>query len=446
MKNSWGIRGARRRAGLASTAVGVAIALVVSGCGKSDGDSASSTTAAKGTGGATLHVPADFKTISAAVSAAKKGDMVLVAPGTYKEMVTVETPGIVIRGEDRNKVIVDGEFQRENGIMVLSDNVAVENLTVRNNTSNGVYFTGDYDAKYTLSGYRASYVTAYNNGLYGVYAFNAQNGQIDHSYGSGHPDSAFYVGQCEDCNALLTDNVAERNMLGYSGTNSTGVTIVNSLWRNNRAGIVPNSLYSEKLYPNRGTLIVGNTVVDNNAADAPNNTGIAVAYGNGIVLGGVSNSIAERNLVTGHKNAGVVITDMPTSTNPATDKEESFKPENNKVINNTVADNTMDLAYLTVNYASAPFGNCYEGNKPTSSFPENLEKEMPCKGTATKDLGDLMPILQKLTAAPPDVDYKTVKAPGDQENMPNAKSAPIMDASAAPEKVDVDAIKTPTGS
>lgn len=446
MQKSWGIRGVRRRFGMATTVLGLSVALIAAGCGNSDGDSASTTTAAKGTGGETIRVPADFKTISEAVSAAKTGDMVLVGAGIYKEMVTVETEGIVIRGEDRNKVIIDGEFERENGIMVLSDNVAVENLTVRNNTSNGVYFTGDYDEKYTLSGYRASYVTAYNNGLYGIYAFNAQNGQIDHSYGSGHPDSAFYIGQCEDCNAVLTDNLAERNMLGYSGTNSTGVLIVNSVWRNNRAGIVPNSLYSEKLYPNRGTTIIGNTVLDNNATDAPNNTGIAVAYGNGIVLGGVSNSLAERNLVTGHKNAGVVITDMPTSTNPATEKEESFKPENNKVINNTVADNTMDLAYLTVNYASAPFGNCYEGNKPTTSFPEDLEKEMPCEGTATEDLGDLTPILGKLTPAPPDVDYKTVKAPGDQENMPDAMTAPIVDASAAPLKIDVDSIKTPTGN
>jgi hypothetical protein len=204
---------------------GVVLAVALLGaCGGSDTDSdakPSETTAAESSG-KTIRVPEDFKTITEAVESAAAGDMVLIGPGTYKETAVVETENLVIRGTDRNKVIIDGEFERENGIMVLSDGVAVENLTVRNNTKNGVYFTGDYDAEYLLSGYRVSYVTAYNNGLYGVYAFNAKDGLIEKSYGSGHPDSAFYVGQCEDCNVIITDVVAEDNMLGYSGTNSTG--------------------------------------------------------------------------------------------------------------------------------------------------------------------------------------------------------------------------------
>ena len=101
------------------------------------------------------------------------GDLILISPGTYKEGVTVETEDLVIRGADRNTVIIDGEFTRENGIKILADGVAVENLTARNNTANGVFWTGSYEDDYVLKGYRASYVTAYNNGLYGVYAFNA---------------------------------------------------------------------------------------------------------------------------------------------------------------------------------------------------------------------------------------------------------------------------------
>ncbi|NLA34260.1 MAG: plasmid stabilization protein, partial [Actinobacteria bacterium] len=150
-----------------------------------------------------LRVPGDFPTIQAAVDASQPGDLILIAPGVYTEAgvgITVETPDIVIRGEDRNEVIIDGEFTRDNGIKVFSDGVAVENLTVRNHTANGIFFTGEYNDDTSknkiLTGWRASYVTAYNNGLYGVYGFNATKGQIDNSYGSGHPDSAFYVGQC----------------------------------------------------------------------------------------------------------------------------------------------------------------------------------------------------------------------------------------------------------
>lgn len=419
------------------------VALLAAGCGSGGGGGASGTTTRSG---AIRKVPADYATIQQAVTAAASGDLILVSPGLYKEAVTVETDNVVIRGTDRNQVIIDGEFQRENGIKVFSNGVAVENLTVRNHTSNGVFFTGDYGKGVTLTGYRVSYVTAYNNGLYGLYAFNATKGQFDHNYGSGHPDSAFYVGQCNPCDAVLIDNTAELNMLGYSGTNSTGVTIVRNTFRRNRSGIDPNSLYSEKLFPNSGTTIVGNSVSDNNSAEAPNNASFSQAYGTGIVLGGVSNNMVERNLVTGHRNGGIVITDLPTSTNPQSNKPESFKPENNQVRANRLSGNTVDLVYLTVNYASKPFGNCFAGNTFTSTFPDGLETSMPCENAAANqtDLGDLSGILGRLTPAPPDVDWKKVAAPPDQPQMPDAATAPARPAVDVPQRVDVAAISLPS--
>lgn len=425
-------------------------ALALAGCGD---DTSSSGADDPGTTAASpdysvLRVPEDHPTIQEAVNSAAEGDLVLISPGVYKEGVNVETPGIVVRGVDRNEVIIDGEFERENGIKVFSDGVAIENLTVRNHTGNGVFFTGEYSDDTSknriLTGYRASYVTAYNNGLYGIYGFNAQGGQFDNSYGSGHPDSAFYIGQCNPCDTVLTDLVAEKNMLGYSGTNSTGVTIVNSVWRGNRAGIVPNSLHSEKLAPNRGTTIVGNLVVDNNADDAPNAESIAIAFGNGIVLGGVSNNIVERNLVTGHVNAGIVITDFPDSKNPETGKSETFKPEKNQVRSNRLSGNTFDLAYLTVNYASELFGNCFEENEISAEFPEGLQARAGC-GAPEVDLGDLSPVLSRLTPPPAQVDWKTVAVPPAQPNMPDAETAPPKRAPKSPPKVDVAAITTPKG-
>jgi plastocyanin len=110
--------------------------------------------------GVTRRVPEDHRTISAAVAAARPGDLVLIGPGVYREEVKVAVPSLTIRGRDRNRVVVDGEFQRPNGISVTADEVAVENLTVRNALINGLFWTG-------ARGYRASYVTAYNNKDYG---------------------------------------------------------------------------------------------------------------------------------------------------------------------------------------------------------------------------------------------------------------------------------------
>jgi hypothetical protein len=68
---------------------------------------------------------------------------------------------------DRNGVVLDGEFRRTNGIRVLgADSVTIENMTARRYVLNGFYWTG-------VDGYRGSYLTAYNDGDYGIYAIAA---------------------------------------------------------------------------------------------------------------------------------------------------------------------------------------------------------------------------------------------------------------------------------
>ena len=69
-------------------------------------------------------------------------------------------------------------------------------------------------------------MTAHNNGLYGIYAFDAQHGVIADSYASGSADSGLYVGQCRDCDILVRDNVAERNAVGFENANASGPLVI----------------------------------------------------------------------------------------------------------------------------------------------------------------------------------------------------------------------------
>ena len=111
-----------------------------------------------------------YTTISDAVAAAKTGDWILVAPGDYHERgdygspeteagagVNITTPGIHLRGMDRNTVVIDGtkpgspqcssaagdqdlgpSGHGRNGIQVSkADGVTIDNLTVCN------FLTGD---------------------------------------------------------------------------------------------------------------------------------------------------------------------------------------------------------------------------------------------------------------------------------------------------------------
>lgn len=197
-----------------------------------------------GDDGPVLYVPQDFATIQAAVDSAEPGDLILVDEGVYKESVTVTTDRIVIRGVDRNNVILDGGYMLADGIRVAGANgVAIENMTARNYVVNGFYWTG-------VVGYRGSYLTAVRNGYYGIYGFDSRGGLFEHSYASGSYDAGFYIGQCVPCDAVLTDSIAENNGLGYSGTNaSQNLIVTRNIFRNNRTGIMPNSGDYEKYAP-----------------------------------------------------------------------------------------------------------------------------------------------------------------------------------------------------
>jgi plastocyanin len=323
--------------------------------------------------GVTRKVPGQYPTIQNAVDAALPGDLILIAPGIYKEEVVVTTPSLVIRGEDRNETIIDGEFLRGNGIMIVgADGVAVENITTRNATLNGVYWTG-------VKGYRGSYITAYNNGDYGVYAFDSVDGLIEHSYGSGSPDSGFYIGQCDPCNAILNDVVSENNALGYSGTNSSGnLYLLSSVWRKNQLGIGPNTLDRELLPPQRSIVVKKNLVYDNNNLEAPSKKLEIPSIGNGIgLLGGLEN-VVDGNVVFNHKNYGILVT--------LNIDENIWISNNNIVKNNTVfSSGRGDIAL------SGPVGvgNCFKDNVYHVSSPPMLETLQGCDKMRYPWAGDL---------------------------------------------------------
>jgi plastocyanin len=398
--------------------------IVVKGAGAPGG--AKTPVAAGGGKPRTIHVPKDAATIQAGVDVAKPGDLVLVAPGVYKEAVTVTTKRIVIRGVDRKRTILDGEFTRENGVKVVgADGVAIENLTARNFQKNGFFWTD-------VSGYRGSYLTAYRNGDYGIYAFNSVRGLLDQSYAAGSPDAGFYIGQCNPCDAVIEQVTSEWNGLGFSGTNAGGnLVIVDSTWRRNRVGIVPNSLDSEANPPQHEATIAGNTVYSNNNAQTPAIDAAVLAMGNGILVAGGNDNVVEHNLVFDHDIAGIAVVPSPD--------QHVWIGSRNRVERNVVRDSRyVDLGFLSGD------GNCFAANSFKTSAPADIERVAPCKGTQ-QAAADQIDAAKYLTTKPPGLDYRSAPTPEppSQPGMPHAKTAKAKPATDVPPHVDVGRITTP---
>ncbi|TXJ76481.1 plasmid stabilization protein [Streptomyces lavendulae] len=430
---------------LMAAAVLGALALVTGCGGGEDGGDGGSGKGRRPDGArVTIQVPADAPTISAAVSLAHPGDLVLVAPGVYHESVRIKTPGVTLRGASREKVVIDGRLRQPNGVVVAAPGVAVENLTVENNTQNGVLVTGSAAAVAGLPGrnggydtgdepvtflksFLVSYVTATRNGLYGIYAFSAQNGVIEHSYASGGADSGIYVGQCKPCRVVVRDNIAELNAVGYEGTNASGdMYVVGNRLVGNRVGLTTDSDHQEKLLPQRGAVVAGNLIADNQQTRTPEQAD--GGWGIGVGVDGGSDNRFLRNRITGNANAGFVITataDVP--------------PDGNRITDNTFGANGVDVGWT---FPTATHGkrNCLHGNVLRTTVPARLATTAGCPSAADS------PSPSSTWAAPPGprgIPFTEVAEPAPQPQFPDATTTGATEVPAVPVLPDLAGIALP---
>jgi hypothetical protein len=287
----------------------------------------------------------------------EQGDRLHPLAGYASGGVVITTSGIHLRGMDRNEVIVDGTLPGSapcsadpsdqdfgpapiyngpiclygtcggpstplgrNGILVEADDVSIENLTACNfldgsgGGGNQIWWDGGYESGQvgmgSYSGRFLSATSTYFAGAdepkaqYGIFANNARGpGRIVHAYASNMADSAFYIGACPDCNAVLRDAHGENSAEGYSGTNSGGhLVIADSEWNGNLVGISTNSQNSEGPSPQDGscpdaeqgragnglcTYFVDNYIHDNNNPNVPaaGDAGMG-PIGTGVLLSG----------------------------------------------------------------------------------------------------------------------------------------------------------------
>ncbi|HEX3705348.1 MAG TPA: right-handed parallel beta-helix repeat-containing protein [Mycobacteriales bacterium] len=381
-----------------------------------------------------------YKSLQLAVDRAGNGDTILVWPGLYKESVTVQ-PGhgfshdLHIIGMNRNGVVFDGKKTGGSAVHVIgAKDTWVENMTGQHyltGSANAFYWTG-------VDGYWGNYLTAYDNGDYGIYAYDSTSSgktpaTFAFDYGSWNADSGIYIGGCRDCNAVITNSQAEHNPLGYSGTNAGGeLYILNSEFDHNAAGITPNSLTSEPDLPQDGIYIANNYVHDNNDKNVPGSgiTNIA-PVGVGIEIAGGNDDIIRDNLITNQKHQGVILHWLYTPT--------TF----NQVVSNTFKHDGYGGTPGDADIANDVTGvmNCFDYNvditggksHPATVDPPNIANLENCGGSnpgrklpvakGIYEIGDPIVTIETLLNAVGITEKKDYKGPGKrpsaQKTMPD---------------------------
>lgn len=413
------------RAILAAAALVCAAAL--SGC---SGAAAPSTSSTDG-GLALVRVPEDAATLQDAADRVAPGGVIEIGAGVYEETMLISTPDVTVRGLDRTATVIDGDGIRPYGIVGIADGITVENLTVTGALYYGVLVTGTHDENGPTArgsdGYQpfdpekfpplqrflVDHVTAYDNGLYGIYAFNSRHGVVRDSYASGSADSGIYVGQCRDCDILVTGNVAESNAVGFENANaSDSVVIAGNRFSGNRVGMTLLSNYQEAFSPQRGNTIVGNLVADNAEPETPAQADGGWAIGVGI--SGGRDNLFQRNTISGHARAGVVLANT-----------EDLAASGNDLRDTAFSGNAVDIVGASAARAPAS-ANCAAPGVTTA--PASLAAQLAtCAAVQDATTAPTQPV------APPGISFRKVPAPPAQPNLPDRPRSPLPATVAMPD-------------
>ncbi|AYL39930.1 hypothetical protein CNQ36_31180 (plasmid) [Streptomyces fungicidicus] len=261
----------------------------------------------------TVHRVQPGQSIQKAVDAAKKGDTVLLEPGTYKQSVDIRKSGVTLRGHSAARTVLvpaakpgkSACAKAGNGVCVTGTDksplkdVTVRSLTVRGFAKNGLWATGTDRLK-------VRYVISEKNGQWGIAEERSVDSVLSHNMVRKNGDAGLFVANTVDTEEGARD--AERTVIRHNrmADNRVGVTVRRlrnlDVDRNEATGNCTGVfVVGDESKPRGGHLSVTRNYVHDNNKYCAKTPRLPYLQGSGIVLTGVEQTLVARNRVEDNK-------------------------------------------------------------------------------------------------------------------------------------------------
>jgi parallel beta helix pectate lyase-like protein len=325
------------------------------------------------------------QSIQAAIDNADPGDTIVVAPGVYRENLTISENHITLRGtigRERRTVLKPAETPTPsfctqdssvNGICAVGEidangnpGAPIVGTRIKGFVVNG--FSGFGIALFNAKHTTVSWSRALNNEGYGISGFALEEVWLLHNVAHHNGEPGFYIGDSPDADAVVIGNRSHHNVGGEGDgflfrDASEGIVRNNRAWDNCSGFIFVDS--GENPDPLSDWRATGNVARHNNASCTGEAGGPPPISGIGIALIGSDHVVLRENVVRGNSptgpsplgSGGIIVVDSTAIGGAA--------PTANRIIDNIARHNSP----FDISWDESGTGNVFRNNHCGVSDP-----------------------------------------------------------------------------
>ncbi|MFQ5736513.1 MAG: nitrous oxide reductase family maturation protein NosD [Thermodesulfobacteriota bacterium] len=204
-------------------------------------------------GAETIHVPAAFASIQAAIEAASPNDTIIVEEGVYTENLVIGRPVTILSAKGPAATVVSAARSGEATIKISgTSDVSLSGFTANGSGVAGILLTDVHGAVltnnravenlygiavYDSTGVRMSENIANRNTSYGVYLYRSNDNIIENNDANANKDKGFFISY-SDNNRIMNNNANQNTWDGMTFWSSHGNVIKNNVTLRNTFGLV----------------------------------------------------------------------------------------------------------------------------------------------------------------------------------------------------------------